>query len=72
MNIEVSLEDARQMLELYRTCELADMHFKSCQSDLFRRHVSASCKAESVRAAFGRLKETMDRSENPNSSGLEE
>lgn len=67
MNIEVSLEDARQMLELYKTCELADRHFHSCQSDLYRRHVSAACKAKNVSGAFERLKEQMDRSENPNS-----
>lgn len=67
MNIEVSLEDAWQLFELYKTCELADRHFHSCQSDLYRRHVSAACKAKNVSRAFERLKEQMDRSEKPNS-----
>lgn len=67
MNIEVSLEDARQLFELYKTCELADRHFHSCQSDLYRRHVSAACKARNVSRAFERLKEQMDRSEKPDS-----
>lgn len=62
MEIVVSLEDAKQMLELYRTCELADRHFKSCQSDLYRRHVSAACKANNVSGAFSRLKGQIDRS----------
>ena len=67
MNIEVSLEDARQLFELYKTCELADRHFHSCQSDLYRRHVSAACKARNVSRAFERLKEQIDRSEKPDS-----
>lgn len=62
MNIEVSMEDARQLYELYKTCVLADRHFHSCQSDLYRRHVSAACKAKNVSTAFERLKEQMDRS----------
>ena len=54
--VSLSLEDARQLMELYNTCELADRHFHSCQGDLFRRHVSAACHSPNVSGAFERLK----------------
>lgn len=59
-NISISLEDAKQIHELFNICELADRHFKPCQSDLYRRHVSATCKAKNVSEAFARLKEKIE------------
>lgn len=64
MDIQIRFEDARQLYELYETCVLADRHFKACQSDLFRRHVSASCKAEHVKQAFAILKDQIDQRTN--------
>ena len=41
----LTMEDAKQIYELFNACALADLHYHTCQSELFRRHVCSAYKA---------------------------
>ena len=41
----LTMEDAKQIYELFNACALADLHYHTCQSELFRRHVCSTYKA---------------------------
>ena len=58
--LSISLADAEQLLSLFTTCESADRHFHTCQSDLFRRFVCDAYKAQNVTKAFGKLKTALE------------
>ena len=51
----LTMEDAKQIYELFNACALADLHYHTCQSELFRRHVCSTYKAANVVDAFDRL-----------------
>ena len=38
----LTMEDAKQIYELFNACALADLHYHTCQSELFRRHVCST------------------------------
>ena len=58
----LTMEDAKQIYELFNTCALADLHYHTCQSELFRRHVCSTYKAANVVYAFDRLKAMINSS----------
>lgn len=47
---------------LFNACALADLHYHTCQSELFRRHVCSTYKAANVVDAFDRLKAMINSS----------
>lgn len=59
--ITLTIEQAEQILELYRNAEAADAHFKNCQSDLFRQHMQGVYRAPLVATAFQQLREAVEK-----------
>lgn len=57
--VTIPLQQARQMLELYRNIEAADAHFMRCQSDLFRSHMKGVYQAPLVAGAFAFLEKAV-------------
>lgn len=57
--VTIPLQQARQMLELYRNIEAADAHFMRCQSDLFRSHTKGVYQAPLVAGAFAFLEKAV-------------
>lgn len=53
--IQIDIDTAKYLAELYNSAKLADTHFKSCQSVQFRQYVSSVIKATNVSNAFSRL-----------------
>ena len=54
----LTMEDAKQIYELFNAC----LHYHTCQSELFRRHVCSAYKAANVIDAFDRLKAMINNS----------
>ena len=59
--ITLTVEQAEQILELYRNTEAADAHFKNCQSDIFRQHMRGVYQAPLVESAFKQLGEAVEK-----------
>lgn len=57
--VSIPIQQAKQLIELYRNIEAADAHFKSCQSELFRNHMRAVYQAPLVAGAFEALQKTL-------------
>lgn len=57
--IGVSVKDALQLYELYKTIEAADAHFESCQSRSFRDFMQRTYKATNVEKAYATLKASL-------------
>lgn len=57
--VTLSVEDAEQIYKLYENVQLADVHFHSCQSPLFRQHIQSVYKAQNVGKAFDNLRDAM-------------
>ena len=55
----LTMEDAKQIYELFNACALAALHY---HSELFRRHVCSAYKAANVIDAFDRLKAMINNS----------
>lgn len=59
-NITISKQDAQQILELFDSIEMADKHYYSCQSNVFRRFVVSTSKSANVSGAYARLKAKLE------------
>ena len=55
--VSLSIEDAEQLYELFKSVEAADSHFHACQSVNFRDYIKAVYKAPKVSEAFAALKQ---------------
>lgn len=64
-DITISREVAEQLYDLYHNVELADTHYKRCQSDNFRLHVCDVYKNANVAGAFATLKSQLDKPAEP-------
>ena len=58
----LTMEDAKQIYELFNACAFGGFDYHTCQSELFRRHVCSAYKAANVVDAFDRLKAMINNS----------
>ena len=58
--ISLDKKVAEQLYELFHNVEVADSHYKRCQSDQFRMHVQSVYKNAGVNDAFEALRTAID------------
>lgn len=61
--ISLDKKVAEQLYELFHNVEVADSHYKRCQSDQFRMHVQSVYKNKGVSDAFEALQTAIDAAE---------
>lgn len=54
-DVTISLDDAREIISLFKAVKSADAIYKSCQSAQFRTYTTMTAKADNVQNAFRRL-----------------
>ena len=61
--IRIDTEDAKRLIELYTSLEVADAHYHTCQAQNFRQFVQSVYKAPKITSAYRKLNACIESKE---------